>query len=29
MKKEQALKIAGYLKDSQKLAQLVNERINP
>lgn len=29
MNKDQALKIATYLKDSQKLAQLVNERVNP
>jgi hypothetical protein len=29
MNKEQALKIAPYLKDSQKLAQIVNERIKP
>jgi len=29
MNKDQALKIATYLKDSRKLAQLVNERVNP
>jgi len=29
MNKEQALKMAPYLKDSQKLVQIVNERIKP